>query len=145
MLVTEDEREFHLLLAEFMAQLGDGHTVYDFLQEFLQRVGVLSFSMKYCADGYYISEIEDSYELYLYGNIIQINGIPFAELLQKAFRYVYHVENYVTPFQLHRILPLLLHAKGNEIVTSKGTFHFDLVRHSDGKVTIDRKILAPQT
>ncbi len=143
-LVTEDEREFHLLLAEFMAQLGDGHTVYDFPREFLQRVGVLPFSLKYCADGYYISEIEESLAQYLYGKIQQINGIPFTDLLRQAFRYIYHVEDYAPGFQLHRILPLLLRAEGNEMVTSKGTFYFDLLKHADSTATTNRRILAPQ-
>ncbi len=143
-LVTADEQEFHLLLAEFMAQLGDGHTVYDFPREFLQRVGVLPFSLKYCADGYYISEIEESHAQYLYGKIQQINGIPFADLLRQAFRYIYHVEDYAPGFQLHRILPLLLRTEGNEMVTSKGTFYFDLLKHADSTATTNRRILAPQ-
>ena len=127
-LTVTDQREFHLLLAEFVNRLGDGHTVYDFPWEFLNQVGALPFSLRYCADGYYISEIEETHTEYLYARIERINGIPFKEILQKAFRYIYHVEDYAPAFQLNRILPLFMQVKENKVVTSKGIFSFDLGR-----------------
>ena len=124
---AKTETEFHLLLAEFINLLGDGHTDYLFPKELSEKIGFLPFSLKYIGGNYYIDSVTPEYEEHLFAKIISINGIPFLELLKEAFRYIYHVENFAPDYALHKILPFLLKNKDNFAKTSKGCFSFDLL------------------
>ena len=124
---AKTETEFHLLLAEFINLLGDGHTDYLFPKELSEKTGFLPFSLKYIGGIYYIDSIIDEFEEHLFAKIISINGVPFSELLQKAFRYIYHVKDFSPDYALHKILPFLLNSEGNVAKTTKGCFSFDLL------------------
>lgn len=132
---TEGERELHLLLAEFVNRLGDGHTDYTPPAELLRQTGHLPFELGYTDGAYYIGGIEKGGEEHLLASVVGLNGIPFTEYLQMMFRYVYHVENYIGPLQWRRYLPLLLKREGNELTTSAGRWSFDLAAEKPELVT----------
>ena len=123
---AEDERAFHLLLAEFMNRLGDGHTDYLFPKAMLDQNGYLPFSLRYIGGRYYLQGIQAGDEAYLLSEVQRINGTAFDELLAKVFRYIYHVGNYAYSNKLNQILPFFLRKTGNEMVTDKGIYRFNL-------------------
>ncbi len=123
---AEDVREFHLLLAEFMNRLGDGHTDYLLPKDLLERNGFLPFSLMYIDGRYYLRAIEERGEEHLLAEVLNINGTAFRDILQEAFRYIYHVGDYAYPSKLNQILPFLLKKAGNEMLTTNGAYYFDL-------------------
>lgn len=127
-LAADEELSFHLLLAEFINQLQDGHTDYSFPRDLSEKIGSLPFALTYLQDRYYIQAIAADGEEHLAARVLSINRIPMEEILSKAFRYIYHVGRYAPPSRLHRILPLLLRQTGNELETTAGVYHFDLIR-----------------
>lgn len=131
----EDEVAFHLLLAEFINILGDGHTDYSFPGDMVQSRGELPFTLKFAGGKYYISSIVQGGEECLFAEVLSINGGDFVDILHEAFRYIYHVGYYAYPSRLQRILPFLLNEKGNEMLTSAGTYSFDLVHDAPGMVS----------
>ena len=121
------EREFHLLLAEFMNLLGDGHTDYLLPKALQDETGYLPFTLRLIGNDYCIDDVLPEHQAYSCAQVISINGIPFADLIQEVSRYGYHVGNYVSRYRLHQILPLLLKQTGNKMETSEGVFSFDLL------------------
>ncbi|MGM9602483.1 MAG: S41 family peptidase [Faecousia sp.] len=124
---AKTDREFHLLLAEFMNLLGDGHTDYLLPKALQEDTGYLPFTLRFVQDTYCIDGIISEHQAYSRAQVVSINGIPFSELIQEVFRYSYHVGNYVPRYGLHKILPFLLKPNGNMAETSKGRFSFDLL------------------
>ncbi len=112
------EREHFLLLAEFLNTLGDGHTEVYPSRALTDSVGYLPFRLLFVGDKVYVN----------YEEVLSVNGIPILCLLKQAFRYVYHVGNYVPESALQRILPFFLKPAGNVLVTRGGTYPFDLSR-----------------
>lgn len=53
-LAGTDDAQTHLLFAEFMNLLGDGHTEYQFPGAFLKENGFLPFSLRYCGNAYFV-------------------------------------------------------------------------------------------
>ncbi|MGN0628705.1 MAG: S41 family peptidase [Oscillospiraceae bacterium] len=123
---AESGRDFHLLLAEFMNILGDGHTCYVFPESVAKEAGYLPFVLKYVGGDYYVGPAAPGGEQHLFSKILSINGRPFRAILREAFRYIYHVGDYAPPNRLGRILPFLLSPSGNVMETEAGTFRFDL-------------------
>lgn len=124
---AETEREFHLLLAEFMNLLGDGHTDYLLPKTLQDETGYLPFTLRLIRDAYSIDATLPEYQAYSCAQVISINGIPFADLIQEVSRYGYHIGNYVSRYRLHQMLPFLLKRTGNRMETSEGVFSFDLL------------------
>ena len=124
---AETEREFHLLLAEFMNLLGDGHTDYQFPKTLRDETGYLPFTLRLVQNTYCIDATIPEYQVYSFAQVISINGTAFADLIQEVARYGYHVENYISRYTLHQILPFLLKPTGNKMETSAGEFSFDLL------------------
>ncbi|MDE7297220.1 MAG: hypothetical protein K2N94_00130, partial [Lachnospiraceae bacterium] len=75
------DREFHLLLAEFLNLLGDGHTDYRFPTELMQETGYLPFHLIFLDGSYYIREIEASKRDFLSALILCVTGVDVGELL----------------------------------------------------------------
>ncbi len=124
---AKTNREFHLLLAEFMNLLGDGHTDY-FLPKALQdETGYLPFTLRFVQNTYCIDAITPEYAAYTGARIVSMNGVHFTNLTEEMKRYSYHVGNYVSRYRLHQILPFLLKRKENLAETSSGSFSFDLL------------------
>ena len=123
---AKTDRDFHLLLAEFMNLLGDGHTDYQLPKALQDESGYLPFTLRLIQNTYCIDAITPEYQSYSYAQVVSINGIPFADLIQEASRYGYHVGNYVSRYRLHQILPFLLKPNGNIAETSEGVLSFDL-------------------
>lgn len=112
---TQTELEHALLVAEFVNLLGDGHTDLSFSKRILDEAGYLPFAMEY-VDGAYYAEGE---------RILGFNGKPVQEILSEAFRYVYHVGNFVP--RLRYILPFLLNAWENTLETGSGSKTFTML------------------
>ena len=88
-----DDREFHLLLAEFMNLLSDGHTDYMLPGSLRDKTGYLPFTLRFIQDAYFIDSAAQAYASYAGSRILSVNGIPFMDLIQKAKRYAYHIGN----------------------------------------------------
>lgn len=124
---AENEREFHLLLAEFMNLLGDGHTDYQFPKALLDANGYLPFAIRMVGEQYCVNEVHPEYAEHCGSVLREINGIPLSDLLQKVKKYSYHRDNYISRYRLHQILPFFLSTKGNIAGCSSGAFCFDLL------------------
>ena len=111
---AQTEREYYLLLAEFINLLGDGHTDIIFPKELLDKIGYVPFELKYGRGQYHLS----GYSVY------SINGIPMEAVTDRASRYVYHVGNFVP--RLRQILPFLLDGREVTVETEAGTFEYSL-------------------
>lgn len=118
---------FHLLLAEFMNLLGDGHTDYLLPKSLQDEIGYLPFTLRFIQDSYCIDATISEYQAYAGSQVLSINGIPFMTLIQEVKRYGYHIGNYVSRYRVHQILPFLLKSTGNHAETSNGAFTFDLL------------------
>ena len=121
------DTDFHLLLAEFMNLLGDGHTDYLLPKSLQDEIGYLPFTLRFTQDSYCIDAAISEYQAYAGSKLMSINGIPFMTLIQEVKRYGYHIGNYVSRYRLHQILPFLLKSTGNHAETSNGEFTFDLL------------------
>ena len=119
-----DERDFHLLLAEFINLLGDGHTDYVFPKDLAK--GVLPFGFLYSAGRYYIREIAAGGEGFLLAEVLALNGRDFGGVVEEVSRYAYHVGSYIWPGRLRSLLPLFLQEKDNVLETDAGVYRFDL-------------------
>lgn len=124
---AKTDREFHLLLAEFMNLLGDGHTEYMLPRSLHDETGYLPFTLRYIQNEYCIDATTSSCQAFTGAKILSINGVPFLDLIQEAKRYCYHIGNYVSRYRIHQILPFLLKMTGNLAETSNGAFTFDLL------------------
>lgn len=112
---TETDREHALLMAQFTNCLGDGHTDLSFKKPILDQVGYLPFLLDYLGGAYY-AEGE---------RILGFNGKPMDEILQEAFRYIYHVENFAP--RLRHILPFVLKSGENTLETESGRKKFTML------------------
>ena len=121
------ETEFHLLTAEFLNLLGDGHTDYTPPLALRSLHGHLPFSLRLIEDTYCIDAAIPSCQHLLHQPVLSINDVPFEQLLSSLFRYCYHVGRYIPDFRLHQFLPLLLKSSGNTLKTPSGTYSFDLL------------------
>lgn len=126
-MAAETDREFHLLLAEFLNLLGDGHTDYLLPKAMQDEIGYLPFSLRFLEDVYCIDAAVPDYEAYRGAQILSINGAPFSELLRELKRYSYHIGDYVSRYRLHQLLPFFLNKTENRAQTSAGCFSFDLL------------------
>lgn len=124
---AETEREFHLLLSEFINLLGDGHTEYLPPKSLQEEVGYLPFALRWVENGCCIDAVLPEYQSYSGAQVLSINGAPFETLMEEASRYVYHVGNCVSRYRIHQILPFFLKRTGNRMDTSAGSFSFDLL------------------
>ena len=121
------DTDFHLLLAEFMNLLGDGHTDYLLPKSLQDEIGYLPFTLRFTQDAYCIDATIPKYQACVGSRILSINGVPFINIIQEVKRYGYHIGNYVSRYRLHQILPFLLKSTGNQAETSNGAFTFDLL------------------
>ena len=112
---TKTDREYYLLLAEFLNLLGDGHTDLIFPRMLLDEVGYVPFDLQYYGGQYYLDGVQ----------VQAINDVSIGELVADASRYVYHVGDYVP--RLKQILPLLLNIKEITVKTEAGIASYPLL------------------
>lgn len=129
---AKTEQEFHLLLAEFMNLLGDGHTDYQLPRSQRDETGYLPFTLRFIHGSYCIDATIPEYETCLGQEILSINGLPFSDLVGELKRYSYHVGDYISRYRLHQILPFLLRSHDNILETTEGSFSFDLLPSMPG-------------
>lgn len=126
-LMRADDRQTHLLFAEFLNLLGDGHTDYQFPRAFLREYGFAPFSLGFCADAYFLNGVSPEYGAFLGAAVETLDGRPFSEILNEAAKYSYHVGSFLPEYRLNALLPLLLRGQTHEMITSKGSFFFRLL------------------
>lgn len=126
-MAAESDREFHLLLTEFMNLLGDGHTDYLMPKTLRDECGYLPFSLRFIRNVYCFDAISPIFKSFIGAELIALNGVPFSDLIERIKKYAYHRENYISRYWLHTILPFFLQSNGNPAVTTKGSFSFDLL------------------
>lgn len=124
---ASSDRDYCLLLAEFVNQFGDGHTDFSFPIQMREETGFLPFTLSFIDGEYYINAVEPGKEQFLWAKVESVNGESFHDLLNRAFRYIYHVDRYAYPSKLHAILPFMLLSFGNHMKTSQGDYSFDLL------------------
>lgn len=123
---TKTDREYYLLLAEFLNLLGDGHTDLIFPGKLLDEAGYVPFDLQYYGGQYYLDGVQ----------VQAINDVSIGELVADASRYVYHVGGYVP--RLKQILPLLLNTKEITVKTETGIASYTLLhRRQDIKCQED--------
>lgn len=120
-------KDAHLLLAEFLNLLEDGHTDYQFPKDLLDEIGYLPFSVRYIQDRYCIDTAVPEYQAFLGAEVFSVNQIPFQDWICKLKRYNYHIGHFMPKFRIKLLLPFFLERKGNSVETAKGTFYFDLL------------------
>lgn len=126
-LMRADDRQTHLLFAEFLNLLGDGHTDYQFPRAFLREYGLAPFSLGFCADAYFLNGVSPEYGAFLGAAVEALDGRPLPEILNEASKYSYHVGSFLPEYRLNALLPLLLRGQTHEMITSKGSFSFRLL------------------
>ena len=126
-LMRADDRQTHLLFAEFLNLLGDGHTDYQFPRAFLREYGFAPFSLGFCADAYFLNGVSPEYGEFLGAAVETLDDRPFPEILNEAAKYSYHVGSFLPEYRLNALLPLLLRGQTHEMITSKGSFSFRLL------------------
>lgn len=112
---TRTDREYYLLLSEFLNLLEDGHTDLIFPRNLLDEAGYVPFELIYSGGNYYLNG----------SRVQEINAAPIEEILSLAGRYVYRVGNYVP--RLRQILPLLLSDREITVKTVLGTSCYTLL------------------
>ena len=122
---AKDDREFHLLLTEFLNLLGDGHTDYGLPKALRDEVGYAPFLLRYVQDSYYIAAIASEFQAFSEARVVSINGAPFSDFVEKICKYSYHVGNFVS--RINMFLPFFLKPSGNVVETDLGSFEFDLM------------------
>ncbi len=122
---AESAQQFHLLLAEFLNLLGDGHTDYSFpAPEGLATF--LPFTLDFVGDACCIAATTDALSAFRWARVEAINGTPISTLLHDLRRYAYHVDDWIAPYPLKRLLPLYLRPQDNLLQSDCGSFRFDL-------------------
>lgn len=118
--------EYHLLLAEFLAGFGDGHTDYTLPKALREARGMVPFAAEY-DEFWTVRSIAPDGAAHLGARILAINGIPFAQLLREIKRYCYHSGDCIYPMTLDRLLPFFVQPTGNVLQTEAGEYCFRLV------------------
>lgn len=113
-LETGTDREHALLMAEFVNTLEDGHTDISFSKGILEKVGYFPFPIQYAGGHYYHQGAE----------VLKIDGIPMGELVNRAGKYAYCVEQFCP--RLSYFLPFLLPGEGHILETSRGQTPFSM-------------------
>ena len=135
-MAAQSERAYHLLLAEFMNLLGDGHTDYQPPRALQDETGFLPFTLRYVGGEYCVDAVTTGQERFLGARALRLNSAPFAEAIAWACRYAYRVGDYVSRYRLHQLLPFYLQRTGNCLETDQGAWHFDLLPQKQNKLSV---------
>lgn len=126
---TKTDKQYYLLLAEFVNLLNDGHTVINFCSNFVKKVGHLPFRLLYINGSYYICDATDNLKNCVLQKIVSINGQSFNSLKNICFKYIHHMDNFCYHNRLEKILPLFLNKSNNKMVLQDGkTYSFNLLK-----------------
>lgn len=123
---VEKPREAYLLLTEFAALLGDGHTDVSLPKAFLEETGYLPFQLRHIGAHWCVAAVAGDGEAVLPGTIERLNGEPFQNWLDRLAPYMHSVDGHPSHRRLERLLPLFLPRTGNLLETSLGAWRFDL-------------------
>ncbi len=135
---VDSEKELHLLLAEFVNLLGDGHTDYHFPEKLITENGFLPFHLVFREGRWFIGETVEELKEFLGTEILEINETRIQDMIKQCFPYIYHVEDYANPETVERILPFFLKKSENRILTLQGTLSFDLRTGIPSMISIQR-------
>lgn len=135
-IAAQSERAYHLLLAEFMNLLGDGHTDYQPPRALQDETGFLPFTLRYVGGEYCVDALTTGQERFLGARALRLNSAPFAEAIAWVCRYAYHVGDYVSRYRLHQLLPFYLQRTDNCLETDQGAWHFDLLPQRQNKLSV---------
>lgn len=126
-LEVQSPREGHLLLAEFLNLLGDGHTDYSLPMAYRRERGFLPFYPRWREGSWYIVASAPAWKAYRGAKILRLNGEKWEQVLQKLHPYVYHVGAHIYAARITQFLPLFMEKTGNVLETDKGEIAFDLL------------------
>lgn len=134
-LSAASDREFHLLLARFMNELGDGHTEYLFPRALLDKTGYAPFKLRYVQGAYCLDAVLPAHEAFIHEEINAINGVPFTDYVAQIRPYSYHTDGCLPAWRVQQMLAFLLKKNGNTLSTPKGEFSFDLLPERPQELT----------
>ena len=126
MAAVEGEREAYMLLAQFAALLGDGHTDVTLPKALRDEIGYLPFRLKHIGDHWHIAAVMEASRHLLLSKVERLNGEDFQALLERVFAHIHQVDGHASHARLERFLPLFLRPTDNLLETSGGSMRFDL-------------------
>lgn len=126
---AKTDKDYYLLICEFVNLLNDGHTVVNIPKDFLQKIGYLPFKLIYINNDYYICDTISELQSCKFEKIKIINNIPFKNLLKKCFKYIHNIKGFCYLNRLEKLMPLFLQKKNNVIILENGQkFKFNLLK-----------------
>lgn len=121
---------YHLLLAEFLAGFGDGHTDYTLPLSLRKARGSVPFGAEF-DEFWYVRSIAPQGKAHLGARILALNGEPFERFLERLTPYCYHIGACIYPATLARLLPFFVQPQKNVLQTEAGEFVFDLAPQAE--------------
>lgn len=118
---VKTDKDYYLLLAEFVTLLNDGHTDFNFPKNLMDKIGYLPFTLVNIGGVYYINDTIDDLKIFKFKEIIQLNNIPFRNILRTCFRHIHNVNGFAYTGRIEKILPFYLKKKNNKIFFDDGT------------------------
>jgi len=125
---SKSEKEYYLLLAEFLRLFDDGHTDINFSKKILNKIGYLPFSLYNVKGSYYIGDTIEELKHLKFEKIKSINGISFTKLKKICSRYIHSVEGFLYRGKFEKFLPFFLKKRNNVMIINDNKFKFDLLK-----------------
>lgn len=96
-LSASSEREFHLLMSEFLNRLGDGHTDYHFPDKLIRETGFLPFHLCYLEKEWYLMEVPAGKGEFLLAKITGVNREKVSDFIGGMTAYAAEVAELFIP------------------------------------------------
>lgn len=125
---AKTEKDYYLLICEFVNKLNDGHTDVNIPKTFLNKIGYLPFKLICINNNYFICDTICNLESCKFEKIKKINNIPFKNLVKKCFKYIHSINGFSYFNRLEKLMPLFLQKKNNVLMLENGQkFKFNLL------------------
>ena len=126
MAATTNNKEYILLLLEFITLYNDGHTDITLPLDIKRLYGFLPFEILQINQEFFIKSKAETIDLPIYSKIESINNTPFNNFVETLKKYTHTSSGYFGKGKLESLIPFFINYRNNTIKTDKGTFEFDL-------------------
>ena len=117
----KSNKEYYLLLTEFVNLCKDGHTKFTMPKKIFDEVGYLPFNLIWIDNKYYICDSCKEIGNLQYEQIVSINGKPFGALLRNTFKYIYNIDGFAGRGRIEKYMPFFLKKTNNIMLLKSGT------------------------
>lgn len=125
---AKSDKDYYLLICEFVNMLNDGHTVVNLPKDFLQKIGYLPFKLININGEYYICDCIESLTTCKFTKIKSINNISFKSLTKKCLKYIHNINGFSYYNRIEKLMTLFLYKKNNVLMLENGQkFNFNLL------------------